>query len=318
MSTAFSTEEFVAKVKTKGQNHKYDYSKTLYKNLLTNVEVICPEHGSFIKSPLYLLQGLGCNQCRRVNKGLSAKPKSNVYWTDEQNEAVIKYIESSDPKERNLIYEEHLHESLRRMVEAIANRFKFEYALHYLHDQTDLLIEYVLAKMTSVFVHLDAKKKSNFYSYLGTVIKNELINLNNSKYKEGQAHFSLDFITKTCEDEGTKLPKELIEEDRFDNDSNNSKEFLRQCVDYYKKNRSDLIKKRVGGNKNKQYAIILDAIIDIFSNPDQLENFNKKSIYKLLRKKTGLETPKLTTYFRIILTPLHEKLYKSYLNGEDL
>jgi hypothetical protein len=31
--------------------HKYDYSKVIYKNTSTKVEIICPIHGSFFKTP---------------------------------------------------------------------------------------------------------------------------------------------------------------------------------------------------------------------------------------------------------------------------
>lgn len=42
---------------------KYDYSKVNYKSATTNVEIICPTHGSFLQLPHNHLSGLGCRKC---------------------------------------------------------------------------------------------------------------------------------------------------------------------------------------------------------------------------------------------------------------
>ncbi len=42
---------------------KYDYSKVVYSNVNTKVEIICPEHGSFWQKPNDHLQGHGCSEC---------------------------------------------------------------------------------------------------------------------------------------------------------------------------------------------------------------------------------------------------------------
>lgn len=50
-------------------NNKYDYSKVNYINNTTNVEIICPEHGSFWQQPNNHLQSKGCVYCSRERKG---------------------------------------------------------------------------------------------------------------------------------------------------------------------------------------------------------------------------------------------------------
>ena len=47
---------------------KYDYSLTEYINAMTNVTIICPEHGEFKQTPSNHLNGQGCPKC--VGKGL--------------------------------------------------------------------------------------------------------------------------------------------------------------------------------------------------------------------------------------------------------
>ena len=56
---------------------KYDYSKVDYKNNLTEVEIICPEHGNFWQKPVYHINGKhGCPKC-----GNNFSVKENL-WLD--------------------------------------------------------------------------------------------------------------------------------------------------------------------------------------------------------------------------------------------
>lgn len=58
-----STKEWIDIAK-KVHGDKYDYSKTEYKNVLTNVCIICPEHGKFWQLPgVHIIQKSGCTKC---------------------------------------------------------------------------------------------------------------------------------------------------------------------------------------------------------------------------------------------------------------
>lgn len=46
---------------------KYDYSRVEYVNLVTEVEIICPIHGSFLQKPSNHLDGCGCQECGRLS-----------------------------------------------------------------------------------------------------------------------------------------------------------------------------------------------------------------------------------------------------------
>lgn len=57
-----SAEEFIEKANIV-HSFKYDYSKVEYVNAITNVCVICPEHGPFYPTPNNHLRGSGCPIC---------------------------------------------------------------------------------------------------------------------------------------------------------------------------------------------------------------------------------------------------------------
>ena len=62
-----TTEEFIKRA-IKVHDNKYNYSKVEYINTNTPVEIICPNHGSFLQRPEGHLQGHGCPKCGFKNQ----------------------------------------------------------------------------------------------------------------------------------------------------------------------------------------------------------------------------------------------------------
>ena len=61
-------------------NNKYDYSKVNYINNKTNVEIICPKHGSFQQRPdNHIYQGQGCPKCSNT---VSSYENEIVEWIE--------------------------------------------------------------------------------------------------------------------------------------------------------------------------------------------------------------------------------------------
>lgn len=59
-----TTEEFIENAKSI-HGDKYDYSKTIYKNTTTKVDIICPEHGKFSQLPEnHIKLKQGCPKCK--------------------------------------------------------------------------------------------------------------------------------------------------------------------------------------------------------------------------------------------------------------
>ena len=57
-----SKEEFIKKA-NEIHKGKYNYDKVEYKNRMTKVCIICPEHGEFKQTPNDHIQGCGCPKC---------------------------------------------------------------------------------------------------------------------------------------------------------------------------------------------------------------------------------------------------------------
>lgn len=92
-------EQFINK-SNEVHNNKYNYSKIVYNNARTKVEIICPEHGSFFQVPYFHLNGSKCPKCnrRKVEKSKVCKTelfitKSKSIWgNDTFDYSNVKYV----------------------------------------------------------------------------------------------------------------------------------------------------------------------------------------------------------------------------------
>ena len=66
-SKTFTQEEFIERVNKIHQN-RLDFSKSVYKGVSEEVQVICPEHGSWWTRPSNLFEGHGCPKCAGTAK----------------------------------------------------------------------------------------------------------------------------------------------------------------------------------------------------------------------------------------------------------
>ena len=68
-------EEFIADAR-KVHGDKYDYSRVVYIDSRTPVQIVCRKHGVFLKSPSNHLKGQGCKKCshEKLSKERTSKP----------------------------------------------------------------------------------------------------------------------------------------------------------------------------------------------------------------------------------------------------
>lgn len=69
----------------KVHNYTYDYSKVVYKNVMSNVTIICPEHGEFSQQVNTHLSGCGCPTCAAL-KVSALKTKGKDFYLSRAKE----------------------------------------------------------------------------------------------------------------------------------------------------------------------------------------------------------------------------------------
>ncbi len=103
-------EHFLSRSREKHGN-LFDYTKAIFVNVNTKIEIVCPHHGSFWQTPKHHMVGISCPECGRL-KTINARKLSheefisraisvhgNIYdYTETQYVAAREYVTVSCPK----------------------------------------------------------------------------------------------------------------------------------------------------------------------------------------------------------------------------
>jgi hypothetical protein len=124
------------------------------------------------------------------------KRTQKIYFGEDQEKAVVRYLESDSDVDRNKIFNEYLRDPLIIMVESIIRRYKLY--------RKDLEFEEIHADTMSFLItkinKFDHTKNHKAYSYFGTICKNYLMGAIQKDTKETNRSVSYDDISSDIED----------------------------------------------------------------------------------------------------------------------
>jgi hypothetical protein len=213
------------------------------------------------------------------------KRKNGLYFGDEQEAAVVRYLNEDDPAIRNKIYNEHLREAFNIMVESIIRRYKLyrkDYSFENVHSDT---LSYLILKADK----FDTSKGKRAFSYYGTICKHYIIGLMIKDTK--MLNQTLDFDTSISK---------VHEKDEFvyhlsDTDYGLSDLINTVVIEIQK----EIENEGVDGNKKmtENERKVGEALVDILNNWEILfstlqggSKFNKNVILATIRENTNLIT----------------------------
>jgi len=201
-----------------------------------------------------------------------------VYFTDETENAIVKYNESNDLDEREEIFREYIHAPLDKMAENIINRFKFPYMDGTFEEIKSQVVAYLVMNL-----HKYTADKGKAFSYFSIVAKNYLILNNNNFYKEEKR-----VIYLTDKEDDTHSIEELLVVDTHQTEIRNDlRDFLELSIQFWNFNIPRLFKK-------KRDVEIAFAVVRLMERIDRIENFNKKALYLMIREMTDYKTSHIT------------------------
>lgn len=220
------------------------------------------------------------------------KTGPSVYFTQETEDAILEFLQTSDEIERNRIYNDKIRYAFYKLAENIIHTFKFYYTdINTIEELKHEVVTFLLEKL-----HLYAQGKGKAYSYFGTIAKRYLIIYNNNNYKKLQKHGEMDEI-----EEDKSFIDRTIKESEEDINLNL---FIDLYVKYVDKYLYKLFPK-------PQDAKTADAVMELFRKRESLEIFNKKALYIYIREITDASTPQITKVTKK-LNILRIKLYNEY------
>jgi hypothetical protein len=225
-----------------------------------------------------------------------------MYFGEEQEQAVVRYLESENEDEKNKIFNEYLREPLTIMVESIIRRYKLyrkDYEFEEIHTDT---MSFLMTKISK----FDTTKNYKAYSYFGTICKNYLMGTIQKDVKETNRSVSYEDISTRLEDRAD-LSYVIDEEDL---DYRNIVTKLTTELELFIENED------LNDNEKK----LGYALIEVFSNFDKIfqvgdgNKFNKNLILLSLREMTSLSTKEIRVAMKKY-KKLYEALKLDFINN---
>lgn len=201
--------------------------------------------------------------------------KSNHYFTQDHEDAIIKYALSSDKSVRTKLYVEFIQPAFNEMVDKIIFTYKFNTL-----PNIDQLRDECKIWLTTILDKYDTTKGSKAFSYYSVITKNWFIQNVKKTNKERKREISIDDAEKEIEEESEEKVNEY-------EDTRENTEFWVHLMGEI----SEWEKLDLRENERK----VLTSIIHIFSNIENIEIFNKKAIYLYIRELTGLNTKQVVS-----------------------
>ena len=229
------------------------------------------------------------NDVKAEIKKIVKKKKRKVYFGQEVQDAVVEYNSSTNDGERNEIYGKRIHAAFDKLAENIINTFKFTYFDDPFVDVKHEVVTFMVMNMHKY----DHTKGSKAFSYFSVVAKNYLILHNNNNYKKLKTHDKIDVLER----------HKYQGSDEYDFNT-----FTAEIVDYFDSNMNTIFK------KDRDLKIGY-AIIDLIKQRDEIENFNKKAIYILIREMTDVETAHITSVVNVLKKHYKKLVNKFYKTG---
>lgn len=205
--------------------------------------------------------------------------KNKMYFTQDTEDAIIAYNKSSSDRERNQLYKDRIQYPFEKLAENILNTFKFTYF--------DVPKEDVQCEVVAILIqkiHMFKEGKGKAFSYFSIVAKNYLILNNNSNYKRFKKTSLLSEMPESWNPEN-----DFYETERGDEYN----EFKELMLTYWDLNLTNVFTK-------KRDVQIADAVLELFRRSQNIENFNKKHLYLLIREMTDCKTHYITKVVNVM------------------
>ena len=218
------------------------------------------------------------------------RKKSKMYFGQPVQDAIIRYNESTNPVVKNRIYGEHIHAAFLKMAENLIHTFKFYY-----FDVPSEQVKHEVVSFLVMNMHKFKEGKGKAFSYFSIVAKNYLILNNNKNYKMGKIHDVIDVL-----DYKRNITSEESDKDRSEVNSL----FTDELVRFWEHNLTNIFRR----DKDIRVA---DSVLHLFRIKQNLENFNKKALYILIREMTGSNTQHITRIINV-MKKYNNRLYSEF------
>ncbi len=235
----------------------------------------------------------------RSGKLRKRKPKqSRNYFTQDTENAIIKYVNSEDQEERNFLFNEYINNSIHKLAENIIHTFKFYYTeVDNIEDLKHEVVIFLLERLP-----LYKQDRGRAYSYFGTIAKRYLITYNAANYKKRVDRKELD----TVDDD-----KNILLQNKTETASQELSHFINSYVKYVDKNKAKYF-------HNDKEIEVVSSVLSLFRKREDLSDLkilNKQIVYLQIREMTGQSTQFVTKVIKQMKNIMKQQMKVYYLVG---
>lgn len=312
-----TNEEFIEKAKNRFSEN-YDYSKVKYVNAHTDVEIVCPKHGSFFVTPMNIKSSNGCPQCFKNKRFIE---KARKIFGNKYDYSKVEYV---DYKTEICIIDENGKEFWQTPEKHMANGKKYGSAFPQKTEVWDYDKCYNLAKK---YIFVDDFKRENRnawrkakkmgwendyvwlskdfvdkknrcvyvyefndgFAYVGLTNN---IEKRDAQHRNVECHKKCDSVFLHGNETSLGIPKPKILEDNLSVEQ--AKNFEKKWISTYEKNGWNMLNKRSGGSigatRTERKTHSKEEIIKIcrgYKNMEELYNKNRYVYYEM--NKMGIK-----------------------------
>jgi hypothetical protein len=213
------------------------------------------------------------------------KRTTEMYFGPDEEEAVIKFLESKDDTERNVVFNEWLKAPLDKMIESIIRRYKLYRKGETFEDLHGDTVSFLMTKVHK----FEAGRGKKAYSYFGTIAKNYILGLliKDEKYMKQTASY---------EDMSSDIETRSDLTYSIDGDTFSMDDFIIKLSDGIKDELDDELlppKKKLNENEKKVGYALIDILENwetAFESMNGGSKYNKNSVLETMRNYTNLST----------------------------
>jgi hypothetical protein len=214
------------------------------------------------------------------------KRTNDLYFGPDEEEAVIKFLESEDDAERNVIYNTWLRKPLDKMIESIIRRYKLYRKGETFEDLHSDTLSFLITKADK----FDKGAGRKAYSYYGTICKNYILGLLIKDEKIIKQLYSYEEIPTEVLEERPDLSYEMhTDEIELDDLILKLISSIESEINY----ENIVSKKRISENEKKVGYALIEILTNwqlTLSMMDGGNKYNKNSILESMRNYTNLST----------------------------
>lgn len=237
------------------------------------------------------------NRAGRKRNSNSPLASSRLYFNNDTKIAIINFQQAQTLKEKELIYAKSIAPVFEKLVENLINVHKFST----FDDGCESLKNDTVVFLYETLRKYDPNRGTNAFSYFNVVAKNFLIIRTKQKLLHLKRNISFDDPEMTSGDE------KMFDENCMVYSNND------EYLDFQKPSRLIQMLTQIRSDLDVENEILcIDAIIQLFSNIEEIDLLNRNAAIKYLQEMSGLPGKQLTVALNAI-----KKMYNQY-HSDDI